>query len=61
MKSIEVIIGQDGSIKIDAVGFKGADCQRATEFLERALGRVSTRQKKPAYHQRALTRQQVRG
>ena len=61
MKTIEVIIGPDGTLKIDAVGFQGADCERATAFLERALGTVKGRQKKPAYHQRALNVQQVRG
>ena len=61
MKTIEVIIGPDGALKIDAVGFQGADCEKATAFLEKALGAVKGRQKKPAYHQRALTVQQVGG
>ena len=59
MKTIEVIIGPDGSLKIDAVGFQGADCEKATAFLEKALGQVKGRQKKPAYHQRASRQQQV--
>lgn len=59
MKSIEVIVGQDGSIKIDAMGFKGADCQRATEFLEKALGTIKGRQKKPEHYRRTLSQQQV--
>ena len=37
-KTIEVVIGPDGSLKIEALGFKGADCERATAFLEKALG-----------------------
>jgi hypothetical protein len=61
MKSIEVIIGSDGSLKIDAVGFQGADCEKATAFLEKALGAVKGRQKKPAYHQRAIAKQQIGG
>jgi hypothetical protein len=61
MKAIEVIIKPGGGITIDAVGFQGADCEKATEFLEKALGVVSGKQKKPAYHQRALTRQQIGG
>jgi Protein of unknown function (DUF2997) len=59
MKSIEVIIKPGGGILIDAVGFQGADCEKATAFLEKALGQVSEKRKKPAYRQRALTRQQV--
>jgi Protein of unknown function (DUF2997) len=37
-RSIEVIITPIGEVKIDAVGFKGVDCEKATAFLEAALG-----------------------
>jgi Protein of unknown function (DUF2997) len=50
-RSIEVTIAPDGGIKIDAVGFKGADCERATRFLEQALGVSQQTQRKPEYHQ----------
>ena len=33
-KTIEVIVRPDGSLAIDAVGFKGTDCVQATAFLE---------------------------
>lgn len=35
--TIEIIIGATGEIQIDAVGFKGPDCEQATRFLEEAL------------------------
>jgi hypothetical protein len=60
-KTIEVVVNTGGEIKIDAVGFKGADCERATAFLEKALGNVKGRTKKPEYHQRAQTRQRLGG
>lgn len=60
-KTIEVIVGKQGEIRIDAVGFKGADCERATAFLEKALGTVKGRQKKPEFHQRVQTRQRLGG
>jgi hypothetical protein len=50
-RTIEVIIGPTGEIKIDAVGFKGADCEAATRFLEEALGVVAKKVKKTEYHQ----------
>ncbi len=53
MKTIEVIVGTTGEIQIDAVGFKGPDCEKATWFLEEALGVVGKKIKK--YHQRANT------
>ena len=37
-RTIEIIIGTTGEIQIDAVGFKGPDCEKATKFLEEALG-----------------------
>ena len=54
-RSIEVTVSPRGDILIDAVGFKGADCEKATRFLEEALGIAGQKQKKPAYHQRGTT------
>jgi Protein of unknown function (DUF2997) len=42
------------------VGFKGPDCEKATKFLEEALGVVGQKIKKPEYHQRSTTRNQQR-
>lgn len=50
MKTIEVIIGPAGEIKIDALGFKGPDCEKATSFLEKALGVIKEHRKKPEYY-----------
>ncbi len=57
-RSIEVIIGTAGEIQIDAVGFKGPDCEQATMFLEEALGTVGTKVKKPEFHQHSQTKAQ---
>ncbi len=50
-RTIEVVIGPAGELKIEAVGFAGADCEKATAYLEQALGIAKGRQKKPEYHQ----------
>ena len=55
---IEIIVGTTGEIQIDAVGFKGPDCEQATKFLEEALGVVGKKVKKPEYHQRSTTKSQ---
>jgi hypothetical protein len=60
-KSIEVIVQPTGEVKIDAVGFKGADCEKATAFLEKALGQTESKQKKPEYHAQALNVQRIGG
>jgi len=59
-RAIEVIVSPTGEIKIDAVGFKGADCEQATRFLEEALGVVNHRAKKPEYHQSRTAKHQQR-
>ena len=60
-KSIEVIVKPDGTLKIDAVGFQGADCEKATRFLEQALGTVEGKQKKPEFYRTVQRQQQVGG
>ena len=56
-RTIEVTVSPRGEILIDAIGFKGADCEKATRFLEEALGVVGQKQKKPEYHQGRHTAQ----
>jgi hypothetical protein len=53
-QSIEVIVSPMGDISIEAVGFKGGACEKATRFLEEALGVCKTRQRKPEYHQNVV-------
>jgi hypothetical protein len=59
-RTIEVIIAPSGEIQIDAVGFKGPDCEKATKFLEEALGVVGKKIKKSEYHQRSIRVSQQR-
>jgi len=59
-RTIEIIILPQGEVQIDAVGFKGPDCELATAFLEEALGVVGAKQKKPEFHQALQKRQQQR-
>jgi hypothetical protein len=61
-RTIEIIVSASGEIQIDAVGFKGPDCEQATKFLEEALGTLGQKTKKPEYHQQARkTNQQTLG
>ena len=52
MKTIEILIAPSGQLTINAVGFTGTDCEKATAFLEQALGQLSNKQRKPEWHQR---------
>jgi hypothetical protein len=48
-KTIEVVVAPDGSIRIEAMGFQGSDCERATAFLEKALGVTGRKTNKADY------------
>jgi len=56
--TIEIIVSPKGDISIDALGFKGPDCQKATRALEEALGVVQQRVKKPEYLAKATSTNQ---
>jgi len=58
--TIEIIVSPTGDISIDALGFTGADCEKATHYLEEALGVIKARARKPEYHQRQRSKQQQR-
>jgi hypothetical protein len=57
-RTIEVMIAPDGGIRIDAVGFQGADCERATAFLEKALGVTGRKTRKAEYFMRNTQQQE---
>ena len=59
-RTIEIVIGPTGEIRIEAVNFKGADCERATKYLEEALGAVGKKGRKPEYYQAHQQRQTQR-
>lgn len=59
-RTIDVIVNPDGSLVIDAIGFKGPECEKATRFLEDALGQIASKQRKPAYNERNQTHRQQR-
>lgn len=41
MRKVEVLLGKDGSVKVEALGFKGSSCIEATNFIRKALGSKS--------------------
>ena len=57
-RMITVIVSPAGGVQIDAIGFKGADCEKATAFLEKALGTTLTRKRKADYYQAAVKKTQ---
>ncbi len=62
MKVVEIIINASGQLTINAAGFSGTDCEKATAFLEQALGKLTAKERKPQLYQRnQRTHQQKAG
>ena len=59
-RTIEVTVETTGGIIIEAVAFRGADCEKATAYLEEALGVAGQRTKKLEYYQRSRQQHQQR-
>lgn len=51
-KKLLVVIREDGTVEIEAVGFKGQACAKATQAIADALGKVTSSVKKPEWTQR---------
>ena len=52
MRKLEIVIRPDGTVEIDAVGFKGNACEAATKPLREALGGVENENRKPEWHEK---------
>ena len=59
MKTIEVIVTEDAIITVEAIGFHGKGCEKATKALEEALGKVVKRDKKPEFFKERVNQQQI--
>lgn len=49
MRAIEVTIDSGGGVKVEAINFKGPECEKSTRFLENCLGITKSRRRKPEY------------
>jgi hypothetical protein len=50
---IEVVVSPAGEATVRTRGYAGADCLRASRFLEQALGAVAAEQKTAEFYQPA--------
>ena len=58
MKRIEVIVSPDGSSKVESKGFTGAECQKASEFIEQSLGQKLSDQRAAEFYKTETQQQQ---
>lgn len=50
-KKIEIVLGKDGSVRVEALGFKGETCEEATAFLDKIFGKAEKRSHKDSYYE----------
>ena len=55
-KELIIDIDEDGNVSIDAVGFSGDACEKATEKLIEALGKIKEMKKKPEFRHKTRAR-----
>jgi len=53
-KKVQIVLGKDGSIKVEASGFKGTSCEEATAFLDKIFA-VDKRKHKSSYYEEGET------
>ena len=58
MKTIEITISPNGESRLETTGFTGSECREASDFLERALGRVSSDRLTAEFYAETTAKQQ---
>ena len=58
-KQVIIQVSPDGEVKIDAVGFKGNACTKATAALIKAMGQVTSNTPKPEMYQQQTQEQKA--
>jgi len=55
LRTIQITFTDAATVKIEAVGFQGNACEKATADYINALGTGSHKKKKPEYYAKAVT------
>jgi hypothetical protein len=50
-KKVEILLGKDGSVRVEAFGFKGESCEEATAFLDKIFGKAKKLEHKDSYYE----------
>lgn len=60
MKTIKVIVEEDGSLSVDMLGFTGKECDKLRNEIAKEMGIVTKSIKKPEWYQSIKTVAQVK-
>jgi hypothetical protein len=56
-KTIEIVVTPNGQTRVETKGFSGAECQQASQIIERALGKRTGEQLTTEFHQQVASDQ----
>ena len=59
MKTITVIVANDGSTKVETHGFTGSTCQQASKFIEEAIGARQSERLTAEFYAQQSSQQQI--
>ncbi len=59
MKRIEILVTPTGETKVETQGFTGNECQKASQFLAKALGEAINEQLKPEFYTQTSNDHQI--
>ena len=60
MKTVELTVSPKGETSIETKGFSGNQCQKVSQFLTKVLGRKTSEQLKPEFHQSVGSQNEAR-
>ena len=52
MAKVKVVVDEKGELRIEVEGVQGSSCELLTKNLEKELGEVGERKKKPEYYKK---------
>lgn len=58
-KTIEITVLPNGQSKVETKGFVGTECQRASQFIEHALGKAGEEVLKTEFYTKATNQNSV--
>lgn len=57
-QELEIVIDAEGNLRIKTHGLKGGDCEEELKPLEKALGKVTERERTSEYYEKSANQQQ---
>lgn len=54
-EEIEIVIDENGEVKLETKGIKGKKCEEIALVMEKVLGRIKKKERKPEYYEKDVS------